>query len=180
MPLSRRDRVICARTENVPALDASRLLQSVLESFRSATAKVGEQMLNTLCVTEGPVMGMAKALRNEWKVSEVAASRMQEVFHLLRPSGARGVTAMFARTVSAHKWQRWYIKLGLKLRSALVSVLEAADASARVWMSTPSLVEWPVDLSRAGRLRKCAEPSWLVARLVLIAPCASYVGFGQQ
>ena len=76
---------------------------------------------------------------------------------LWSPSKPRVASAMFARAVFAHKWQRRYINLGAELRDTSVALLNAAKMSTQLRMRTPALGEWPFPSSRAGRLRSCAQ-----------------------
>ena len=140
MSLPRRARGVRAQRESVPAFDALRMLQpevysdvlqSVLESYEAVPAKLGQRTFDTLRNTDGPAMGMAKALRREFKVwptrmantygrrwvwptrmADAAASLPQDAATLSQPSSTRVAKALSARSAFAFKWQRVYIELG--------------------------------------------------------------------
>ena len=66
--MSRRVRVILADREGVPEVYLD-VLQTALELYGSASAKLGQRAFDTLLRTD-EVVGMAKTLRNELNVSD--------------------------------------------------------------------------------------------------------------
>ena len=101
---------------------------------------------------------MAKALRNKLGAMDPPASFSQDAAEMLRPSSTQVAWVMFGRSAFAFRSQRWYIYLGAKVRSALISTLGPEDASAQDWALAPFGGEWPFPITFDGRLRSCAAP----------------------
>ena len=162
--LSHCARGIRADHEDVPAFGALRLLQpkvfmevlqTELQSYGAASAKMGQQVFETSCRADA-VKGVAKTLRIQLGASDASANFLQDRAAPLQPSSRRVVKATFRRTAFAFKWRRWYLHSGVYLREGLVSALEPEDMSAQDWTSSPFVGEWPPPIACNDRMRKCA------------------------
>ena len=83
----------------------------MLESCGSTSAKLGQRVFDTLRHAD-EVMGMAEALRNEWKVSDSSAGFLRDVNS--QPSSTRVVRTKSGYSASTFKWRLRYIYSGVE------------------------------------------------------------------
>ena len=95
------------------------VLQTALQSYGAASAKMGQQVFETFCRADA-VMGMAKTLRIQSGASDASANFLQDRAALLQLSSKRVVKATFRRTAFAFMWGRRYIHSGVYLREGLL------------------------------------------------------------